>query len=184
MFKSGYIGSQMSVRAMEAYDAGYKPISRWTKQDVLAAPELSELVKNYDLGKIKKSVLLEFFLERKEWHHTGSYFSETGFYGIDEERVENFSEADFAEMARLSDRKAEPAAECHEIKFVKVSYKEWSGTRKHPKSRDVTTFGRIDGDWFLGLRGQKKKVSGNWFSVVEEYDSEASMLSAAEASKA
>lgn len=33
----GYIGYSMSVRAAEAYQSGEKPLSKWSKSDILAA---------------------------------------------------------------------------------------------------------------------------------------------------
>lgn len=35
--QSGYFGSSMSLRAVEAYEAGEKPKSKWTKKVMLAA---------------------------------------------------------------------------------------------------------------------------------------------------
>ena len=31
----GYIGNKMSVRAYEAYESGEKPLSKWTKNDII-----------------------------------------------------------------------------------------------------------------------------------------------------
>lgn len=36
---NGYIGYSMSVNAADAYDNGQRPISKWSKADILAAVE-------------------------------------------------------------------------------------------------------------------------------------------------
>lgn len=41
----GYIGHKMSERAVEAYRNGEKPLSKWTKEEILKCIESKELEK-------------------------------------------------------------------------------------------------------------------------------------------
>lgn len=95
--QSGYFGSSMSVRAMEAYEAGEKPKSKWTKKVMLAA--IKETLWYYDkdteknmalFSKFKKDELFDEFFEWSSWHHTGKFANETDFYDVDEEKVVDF----------------------------------------------------------------------------------------------
>lgn len=95
--QSGYCGSSMSVRAMEAYEAGEKPKSKWTKKVMLAA--IKETLWYYDkdteenmalFSKFKKDELFNEFFEWSSWHHTGKFANETDFYDVNEEKVIDF----------------------------------------------------------------------------------------------
>ena len=91
---SGYCGYSMSWRAVEAYDNGFAPKSKWTKTRIIdqieaVCDDMTECT--FDIEKLKgmtKADLWEKFVEWKEWHHTGKYFQRTDFYGIDEYMVE------------------------------------------------------------------------------------------------
>lgn len=72
-----YVGNKWSERAQEAYDAGSKPISKWTKDEILSAysPEAAEKLEKLPLKKLRENLL-----KWKGWHHTGKFYSETDFY--------------------------------------------------------------------------------------------------------
>jgi len=97
---SGYVGYSMSKRAVEAYEQGEKPKSKWTK-----AAMLSEIVAYCDefdmeisdeawvyLRKLTKAELFNRFFYKTSWHHTSKYFNQTDFYGLDEEELVEFVE--------------------------------------------------------------------------------------------
>ena len=89
--QAGYVGCAMSERAVEAYELGEKPKSKWTKKAMLDAIEeyCDEFGIAYDekLSKMKKAELFERFFEWRSWHHTGVYAVETNFYGLNEQAV-------------------------------------------------------------------------------------------------
>jgi len=82
--QSGYVGSSMSVRAAEAYSDGKKPLSKWSKADILeaargegASDELIERLAKRSLSDLRASALFS-----SEWHHTSKFLNETDFYEI------------------------------------------------------------------------------------------------------
>lgn len=77
--QSGYIGSSMSVRASLAYDAGEMPLSKWTKEEMLAA--LPDALAS-QLAKHTARTLRDNVLECAGWHHTGKYANKTDFYRV------------------------------------------------------------------------------------------------------
>ena len=91
--QSGYNGSSMSKRAVQAYTNGEMPISKWTKQAILA--RILEILESED-----NATLLKFFhfakMTHKElktllvyasWHHTGSFANETEFLKLEESDI-------------------------------------------------------------------------------------------------
>jgi len=97
---SGYVGYSMSKRAVEAYEQGEKPKSKWTKavmlQEIVAYcdefdMEISDKAWGY-LRKLTKGELFNRFFYKTSWHHTSKYFNQTDFYGLDEEELVEFVE--------------------------------------------------------------------------------------------
>lgn len=79
----GYIGNKMSVRAYEAYESGEKPLSKWSKNDIIECVlNVRNDFQEKEL-KIYSKEVLKVFLICSSWHHTGSYFNETNFYSLD-----------------------------------------------------------------------------------------------------
>ena len=93
--QSGYVGSSMSVRAMEAYEAGERPRSKWTKALMLAAIRDAcrdaERVMLPEVAKLRKDDVFSRFFVVTSWHHTSKYANATDFYGVDEAAVEEAS---------------------------------------------------------------------------------------------
>lgn len=59
----------MSNNAIDAYDRGLRPRSKWTKADILDA--LPANARTYlQLDEYPLEFLREYFLEVEEWHHT------------------------------------------------------------------------------------------------------------------
>ena len=95
---NGYNGFSMSKRAIEAYDNGEKPLSKWNKSVILEEIKC-ENVKVYLLSKyLTANELKKYFLKRSSWHHTGMFFRETDFYCIDKEFIRNFTEENKQEI--------------------------------------------------------------------------------------
>lgn len=84
--QNGYIGSSMSVRAMEAYESGEMPRSKWTKQAILDcySEKMQKELKKFNLETLRNNCL-----RYSSWHHTGKMLNETDFYeAIAEEEID------------------------------------------------------------------------------------------------
>lgn len=63
----------MSNNAIDAYDRGLRPRSKWTKADILDA--LPANARTYlQLDEYPLEFLREYFLEVEEWHHTSKHY--------------------------------------------------------------------------------------------------------------
>ncbi len=130
----GYDGYSMSVRAVEAYENGEMPLSKWRKTDILNRiaeiyPEKAEKLK-----KVKASVLKERFLTYSSWHHTSSHFNKTDFYRVDMSYAERITDKDIDKMlCEGKETKEEPSVNKY---LGRIKYLEWGGTRKHPKAEE------------------------------------------------
>ena len=82
----------MSLRALEAYEDGEMPKSKWTKKAMLGA--IYELIEDeYEINPdefcywidktMKKDEIFARFFMYSSWHHTSKYFNPTDFYSID-----------------------------------------------------------------------------------------------------
>ena len=75
----------MSNNAIDAYDRGLRPRSKWSKADILNA--LPANARAYlQLDGYPLEFLREYFLVAEEWHHTSKLYNKTEFYrpGIDQ----------------------------------------------------------------------------------------------------
>lgn len=172
---AGYYGYSMSNNAMLAYDNGERPLSKWTKKDIIeeieTAIEDEYLTLNCSLEKLKKipsKLLKSLCLSYSSWHHTSNHYNKTDFYSLDLDRIRRLSDekidnkiADY--KREQADSKAEPTEEKWKCAFL-----EWSGTRKHPKATEVIEDGIVKGDWFYRKDGTKKKTSANGFRFIEQ----------------
>ena len=106
---SGYVGYSMSKRAVEAYEQGEKPKSKWTKAAMLQ--EIAAYCDDFDmemdskawayLSKLTKAELFDRFFYKTSWHHTSKYFNATDFYGLDEEELVEFVEKPTARVYHI-----------------------------------------------------------------------------------
>ncbi len=133
---NGYDGYSMSNNARAAYEGGEKPISKWTKEEILNA--VGEIDTNIadKLNGVNLSTLKSRLLTKSSWHHTSEYYNKTDFYAVDEDLVKNLTDKDIAEMK--AQKKAQKSEETSSNKYRgDIAYLEWDGTRKHPKAKDV-----------------------------------------------
>lgn len=133
----GYVGQSMSERAVQAYENGEKPFSKWSKENILEA--ISAVYGKHIEGieekaeKVSLADLRQEFLRWSSWHHTGKYYNKTEFYEFDDDislaEVKNFIE----NYKKTPKQKNE-----HTVteKFALVKYNYWTGTRKHPKCNE------------------------------------------------
>lgn len=80
---AGYFEKSMSNNAVEAYNDGQMPKSKWAKQCIIERieeefPEKVEWCKKLTLAEMRMC-----FLRKSSWHHTSSYYNCTNFYEID-----------------------------------------------------------------------------------------------------
>lgn len=67
---AGYKGYSMSNNAVSAYEDGEKPLSKWTKTEIIESlPILNADVKS-GLKKMTAEQIKREFLYRSSWHHT------------------------------------------------------------------------------------------------------------------
>lgn len=177
---SGYHGYAMSKRAVEAYNNGEKPISKWTKSEIVHA--VKEIIKDYEidpkfdvnnLPKYSKEALKRAFLSYTSWHHTSSYCNETSFYAVDEDAVSSVTEET---LQRISDNiKAEKKAKKKEkdksnenSSVYLCSYFIWEGTKRSPVPRECINAGVFKGNWFIMNGGKRKSVDAKGFKMIEK----------------
>ena len=80
----GYSGYSMSNNAVQAYNQGSKPISKWKKSDIINS--IDNITKTYginiDIEALKKlnTEELKKYLIKDGYHHTSKYYNTTYFY--------------------------------------------------------------------------------------------------------
>lgn len=181
---SGYNGYSMSNRAVEAYLNGEKPLSKWTKAEIISAISEIEPSKAELLSKVKLSTLKENVLYRSSWHHTSDRYNKTNFYSIDEDFINGLTEEDIAEMA-LANRDAKKQSKTYK---GDIFYLEWSGTRNRPKAEEKSFIGvNIEerGSFYYvtddaGNKLLKKKIGSNGTRVVNYIEEEEKKKAATE----
>ena len=159
----------MSNNAVEAYENGERPLSRWRKSDILEAISVSEIELKCSISKLQKlpvKVLKEVCLTRSSWHHTSNYYNQTDFYALDEEYIGNLTDEKIEKLlkeCKSEEKRREPAEERWKCAFL-----EWSGSRKHPIATELVEEGIVKGQWFYRQDGSKKKTSANGFRFIEK----------------
>lgn len=152
---SGYNGYSMSKRASEAYRNGEKPLSRWTKKEIVSLSG-DERMAGYPL-----SVLRKYFLCQSSWHHTSRYANRTDFFAISEDAIRNI---DIDELDRLAEedmkQRQASAMEQEKPKKAIISYGEWEGTRSHPRLVMREEYAIVIGRWAYLESGKRKDLSG------------------------
>lgn len=158
---AGYRGYSMSNNAYDAYMDGERPMSKWTKTDIIAvlrregvSPIQIEVIK-----KIPAATLKEIGLKRSSWHHTSSHYNRTDFYVVDVAYLEKIRPGMFDEKPKK--KSSEPKQERWIAEFL-----VWSGTRKHPHAEEVTSEGILKGNWFYLPDGTKKSTTARGFRLI------------------
>lgn len=168
---AGYNGFSMSNNAVAAYESGEKPLSKWTKTDIIEAIETAiiedELTLKCSMEKLKKTpakILKDLCLTCSSWHHTSNHYNKTNFYSLNIDSVSDLTDERIDEI--IADCKSEKQSEPTEERW-KCAFLEWSGSRKHPKATEIIEIGIIKGDWFYRSDGSKKKTTANGFRFIE-----------------
>lgn len=169
---SGYYGYSMSNNAIEAYENGEKPYSKWTKASVISA--IKEAVENGEVHlpysvSVFNSVPLGAFksrvLEMTSWHHTSAKYNKTEFYSLRLDWLESVSAEDIYKMA--TEYKERKRAEKEAEKEVKVLYEYLYWTKWSRRPRKITGEGVVKGNWCYLQDGTKKNIHGNYFWIIK-----------------
>lgn len=169
---SGYSGYSMSNRAVDAYEDGGMPLSKWTKKMIISEVVEHEHFTEEELKKYPKNVLAEYFLFESSWHHTSSYCNKTHFYSIDEYIAKEGSIEELEEIKKryASERKPKKEIKKLEARKAHITYLERGGTRAHPKATNVDAYAVIIGNWAYLEDGKKKSICSNGFKVNKYLD--------------
>lgn len=125
---AGYDGYSMSNNARSAYACGEKPISKWTKTEILEATkeiaEENELTFDFDLlKKVSERVLKSEFLTKTSWHHTSKFYNRTDFYSINEEKICALTDSEILELSKIKEKSPKKSdKEKEATKMSKVIY--------------------------------------------------------------
>lgn len=168
---AGYNGYSMSNNAVDAYDSGEKPLSRWRKADILEEISASGIKLRCSIFKLQKlpvGILKKVCLTHSSWHHTSCRYNKTDFYGLDEWNIENLTDEKINELLeeyKSEKKEKEPETEAEKWK---CAFLEWSGSRSHPKATEVVEEGLVKGLWFYRSNGTRKKTSANGFRFIQK----------------
>ena len=173
---AGYSGYSMSNNALNAYAGGERPISKWSKTDILHeialyASQEGLAVHTEFLRGVSLDVLKDVFLVKSSWHHTSLMYNKTDFYSLNEDAVSELTEDrinTLIEQTKLKKLvKTEPEKELWECQYL-----VWSGSRTHPKATEEQAVGEIKGNWFYLPGGGKKSVTATGFKKLRKVENE------------
>ena len=126
--EAGYSGRSMSNNAVDAYERGEKPLSKWTKDDILDCmdaidPDKAEKAEGMSLADLRSK-----FLRRSSWHHTSMYYNRTDFYSFDEDAFDEWH-------GKAPERAPKGKGPGYAYKAMRATmdYLTWGGSLRHPK---------------------------------------------------
>jgi len=186
---AGYNGYSMSNNAVDAYNDGEMPLSKWNKEAIINAIEDYISDKCYEqhtfrdeqfhfsMENLKKMTIKDLkrvALTYSSWHHTSSHFNQTSFYSLDINEIDTLTDLKIEEII-LTSKKQRELDKLEQPKEVKVEKYEcefliWSGTKSHPKAKEVREIGIIKGDWFYRVDGTKKSINANGFKILQKIE--------------
>lgn len=154
---AGYSGYSMSNNAVDAYESGEKPRSKWTKAAILNAIEAEVLNGTLSLQcsieKLKQAPLT--FLRTKvlqyaSWHHTSKYFNGTDFYSLDIDYLASLTDKRINEDVKKCGKEQSQVKNNRTVSERWLcSFFVWGGTRNHPSSKRYVEEGIIIGDFSI-----------------------------------
>lgn len=135
----GYIGHSMSVNAARAYARDEKPLSKWTKADILTAFEIA-VEENKDAPaliaaakRLPSAVLRENLLRYTCDHHTSRFYNATAFYAFSWDAAETATTEWLARLLEMY--KANQAATKDQRAAEKVQKEIAAQKRREEKRR-------------------------------------------------
>lgn len=162
----GYINQSMSVRASQAYGRGLKPLSKWSKADIIEGVADYGAWDAETLRKYPKAVLADFFLAYAEWHHTGKMFNETCFFEVDPDAA-GAVDVDGLDRLMAAHREAVRAKNNEKPQVVKarIRFEEWSGSRNYGRFVEHESYALVVDGWAWTEDGRKKLDSAHMLRV-------------------
>lgn len=183
----GYLGNIMSNNAVEAYDEGRMPLSKWKKSIIIDKIEENkslikcdyELLKGQPLGVLKNLLLSS----DGEYHHMGMRYTVVDFYHFSTDRLSKLTDADIRlEYNRYATEKKQKEIKKGQdlIKNAQydgrweISYIKRSADGRY--KREFILKGEIKGGWFYPdpeseLVGKKKlSISGKNFNRIRRIE--------------
>ena len=169
---AGYNNYSMSNNACDAYDSGKKPLSQWTKTDIINAIKNEikeyEIDVNFDiniLNKLSIKTLKSEFLTVSEWHHSSKYYNCVDFYSVTVDTTYTSEYLINSNEYIKNEIKLDKIKKQNNVKKAIATWNIWGGTRKYPKVIDTKTVeGTVIGEWFV-FNGGKKNVNGNYINI-------------------
>lgn len=122
---AGYNGWSMSNNAVDVYENGEMPLSKWNKAAILDAIEYEDLELKCSLDKISTlplAILKSIFLKYTSWHHTSKFYNCTNFYSLDVDYIKNLTDDDIDRL--LTDRKESLARKRAKKEIENKKFKE------------------------------------------------------------
>ncbi len=116
----------MSNNAISAYNCGEKPLSKWTKAEIINAmpEEKQKIAESLTLKELRDN-----FLAYGGWHHTGKFFSKTEFWYIDEDAIKELTQDKVEEIKSKREQKTQ-TNETPTFITAKIKYTVWNGQYK------------------------------------------------------
>lgn len=172
---SGYNGFSMSSRAVEAYENGEKPLSKWRKIEIIE--EVKELDIKFNIELLKKcklDTLKDYFLKMSSWHHTSRYCNSTDFYSLDVDFIEELTSKDIEKFILEGKKEKAVKQEAGPKRLANFYYLEWGGSRRHPRAYEHKLEGvyvQKKGCFYHVFNNEcdfilKKKIGSNGTEVV------------------
>ena len=132
---AGYHNYSMSNNARAAYNCGEMPLSRWTKDELLArCGDRADTLRVLTAAELKARLL-----SRTSWHHTSSHYNRTDFYSFDEDALEALTAEAVLEI--VSARKPRAPRQAPAVKTItaEITYTVWEGRfRNYRRPKDYT----------------------------------------------
>jgi hypothetical protein len=167
---NGYDRWSMSNNARIAYKNGEKPLSRWTKSELIneieAARKAGSIV-TASQEVIKRApvrLLKQHFLHQTSWHHTGSKFNRTPFYSLN---LDALAHIDESFLQPIQEEKTKPDPE----RWL-CSWTEWEKKSRfgRPQPVEYRSEGTILNNTFTADDGTRKMITGKSFRKIMRLD--------------
>lgn len=158
----------MSNNAIDAYDRGLRPRSKWNKADILNA--LPADARTYlQLDQYPLEFLREYFLEVEEWHHTSKHYNQTDFCRPSVVDWATSTLEDVQDLYRVWAQRQQKAQAMKTAapRKARVTYTHWTDKRTH---RTVTEYALVRGSWIYTQSGLRKRADGTNIHIDETYE--------------
>ena len=154
---AGYSGFSMSNNAVIAYRNGEKPLSKWTKQEILDNCGDKAIL----LNKLTLMELRDLLLYWCSWHHTSKKYNKTNFYAFDFDKLEDINEEYINNLIKLRVKRKRKLKKVDKFITAEIKYTIWVGNFRNYKTPkeiiEVVTF--KDGDKIIKTSNGNKRLS-------------------------